>query len=159
MLATCLAVQWVLGPYYLELQLLRWVPTAWTECYYASSAEEAAGSYNGFCIAITHRATHRLLCHHPATVFSGSHSLWLLAVAYSETEPQGDTFRSHGGHEFECGGRIAGDFNRSLPPVLTNKLNYTWKTKKKTKLRGMSPRANYTDRAPLVGEVSANSRG
>jgi hypothetical protein len=25
-----------------------------------------------------------------------------------------------------------------------------------TKLRGLSPLANYTDRAPLVGEVSAN---
>jgi hypothetical protein len=27
---------------------------------------------------------------------------------------------------------------------------------KKTKLRGFSPQANYTDRLPLVGEVSAN---
>jgi hypothetical protein len=39
-------------------------------------------------------------------------------------------------------------------------LSYPGNTKKKTtKLRGRSPQANYTDRPPLVGEVSANLCG
>jgi hypothetical protein len=87
------------------------VCTTWRECYWSflfanlaeiarCSSEEAAwqvaGRDSGFCITITHRATHRLLCsnscHHTTTVLSGSHSEWLLAVPYSENGPQGDTF-------------------------------------------------------------------
>jgi hypothetical protein len=36
----------------------------------------------------------------PTTVF-GYPSEWLLAVPCSETEPQGDTFHNHGGHQTE----------------------------------------------------------
>jgi hypothetical protein len=39
---------------------------------------------------VLHRATHRLLCHHPTTALSGSRSEWLLAVPCSENGPQGD---------------------------------------------------------------------
>jgi hypothetical protein len=72
----------------------------------ASFAEEegrqVAGRDSGFCVTITHRATHRLLCHHPATVLSGSRPEWLLAVPYSENGPQEDTFRNHGGHQINA---------------------------------------------------------
>jgi hypothetical protein len=96
------------------------------QCYWsflrASSVEEAgrqvAGRDSGFCIMITHWATHCLLCHHPITVLSGSRSQWRLAVPYSENGPQGDTFRNYGGHKIECDGRSPEDSNRSHPPVL-----------------------------------------
>jgi hypothetical protein len=38
-------------------------------------------------------------------------------------------------------------------------LNENAFSKLKTKLRGLSPQANYTERPPLVGEVSANFWG
>jgi hypothetical protein len=65
-----------------------WVRTAWTECCwsllrssFAEVARQVAGRDSGFCITITHRATHRLLCHHPATVPTGSPSMWLLGCS------------------------------------------------------------------------------
>jgi hypothetical protein len=91
------------------------VCTAWTDCYWsflsARFAEiercsfekhQEAGRDSGFCIMITHLATRRLLCHHPTTVFSESRSQWLVAVPYSKNGSQGDTFHSHGGHQFKC---------------------------------------------------------
>jgi hypothetical protein len=41
-----------------------------------------------FCIMITHRATHRLLCHHPTTVLSRSHCSLL-----SKWAPRGQVFQ------------------------------------------------------------------
>jgi hypothetical protein len=80
----------------------------WTEClllvictckFCRGSGVTRAGRDSGFCITISHRATHRLLCHHPTTALSGSSSEWLLAVPYSKNGGQGDTFRNHGGHQ------------------------------------------------------------
>jgi hypothetical protein len=75
------------------------------QCYCASFAEEAArqvaGRDSGFCITITHRATHLLLCHHPTTALSGSRSEGILAVAYAENGPHGDTIRNHGEHKIK----------------------------------------------------------
>jgi hypothetical protein len=67
---------------------------------------------------LTHRVTHRLLCHHLNTVLSGSRSDWLLAVPYSENGPQKDTFRNRGGHKIERDGWTPEDSKRSLTPVL-----------------------------------------
>jgi hypothetical protein len=50
------------------------------------------GRDSGFCITITHRATHRLLCHHSTTVLFGSRCEWLLAVPYSEMDLKGTRF-------------------------------------------------------------------
>jgi hypothetical protein len=55
-----------------------------------------------------HRATHRLLCHHPAP-----HSPDLAVSCLNGTH----TFSSHGGHKKECEGRAKEDSNRSLPTV------------------------------------------
>jgi hypothetical protein len=44
-------------------------------CSSEEAARQVAGRDSGFCITITHRATHRLLCHHPATAPTGSPSM------------------------------------------------------------------------------------
>jgi hypothetical protein len=64
-----------------------------------------------------HRATHRLLCHHPTTVLSGSSYEWLMAVPYSENGPKWGTFRNQGGYQIECYGKTPENSKRSLPPV------------------------------------------
>jgi hypothetical protein len=43
-------------------------------CSFEEMARQVAGRDSGFCITIMHRATHLLLCHHPATALSGSRS-------------------------------------------------------------------------------------
>jgi hypothetical protein len=94
----------------------------------ASSAEEAAthvaGRDRGFCITIRHRATYRLLYHHPATVRPGSRSEGLLALPYSENRPQGETFRSHGGQQIECDDRTPQHSKRTNPPVLPTMIGW-----------------------------------
>jgi hypothetical protein len=65
-----------------------------------------------------HRATQRLCWHGPTTVLSGSRSGRLLAVPYSETGPQGDRFRDHGGYQIKRDGRTPEDSNKIPPPVL-----------------------------------------
>jgi hypothetical protein len=76
----------------------------------------------GFCIAIKHRATYRLLCsnscHHPATVFSGFRFEWLLADPYLENCPQGDKVRSRGGRQTERDCRTPEYPKTSLLPLL-----------------------------------------
>jgi hypothetical protein len=55
------------------------------------------------CVAIPLRE--KRSCHQPTTVLSGSPSVWLVAVPYSENSPQGDMIRSHGEHRIESDGR------------------------------------------------------
>jgi hypothetical protein len=52
--------------------------------------------------------------HSPDLALSG---FWL-SVPYSENGPQGEMFRSHGGHQTECDGRNPKDTESSLPPVI-----------------------------------------
>jgi hypothetical protein len=99
-------------------------------CSSEKAARQVAGRDSGFCITITHRARHRLLCSNcsprktflspvlSSPVLSRSGSEWLSAVLYSENGPQGDTFCKHAGHQIQCDGRTMEDSKRSLPPVL-----------------------------------------
>jgi hypothetical protein len=103
---------------------ITWFVTQWdhsflAECYWlflrASFAEEAAlqvvGKDSGFCMTITHRATHRLWYSNSSqskTVLSSpnhrtlrSCSEWLLALPCSENGAQGDTLLNHGVNEID----------------------------------------------------------
>jgi len=85
-----------------------------------------SGKESGFCMTITHRATHRLSCSNssPRKAFlsSPNHRTFRisfrvnLAVPYSENGPQGDTFCNHG-YQREFDGRTPEDSERSLPLV------------------------------------------
>ena len=68
------------------------------------------GGESGFCITLTHRATHILLCSNssPRKTFLSSpnhRNRVTLVFPYSENGPQGDAFCNHGGHQIDCDGR------------------------------------------------------
>jgi hypothetical protein len=66
-----------------------------------------------------HRATHRLLCHHPTTALSGSRSEWLLTVPYSENVPQRDSFTTLEDTKLNATAELRKIAIRILPQVLT----------------------------------------
>ena len=80
----------------------------------------------GFCITMTHRATHRLLCSNssPRKAFlspPNHRTLWIsLRVTFS-CSPFWKCSRGrvshHGGHRIECDGWTPEDSKRRLPPV------------------------------------------
>ena len=81
----------------------------------------------GFCITMTHRATHRLLCSNssPRKAFLSSpnhRTLWIsLRVTFGcslfwKYASRGRVSH-HGGHRIECDGWTPEDSKRSLPPV------------------------------------------
>ena len=82
----------------------------------------------GFCITMTHRATHRLLCSNSSqrkAFLSSPHhrTLWIsLRVTFGCSLLLNWASRwrvpHHGGHQIECDGRTPEDSKRSLPPVL-----------------------------------------
>jgi hypothetical protein len=80
--------------------------------YAEGAARQVAGRDSGFWIRITHRVTHSLVCHHPATVLSGSRSEWLSAV------PSRRHVSQHGGHQVKWHSRTLQDSKRSLSQLL-----------------------------------------
>ena len=82
---------------------------------------------SGFCITMTHRTTHRLLCSNssPRRAFLSSpnhRTLWVsLRVTFGcslfwKCSSRGRVSH-HGGHRIECDGWTPEDSKRSLPPV------------------------------------------
>ena len=81
----------------------------------------------GFCITMTHRTTHRLVCSNssPRKAFlssSNHRTLWIsLRVTFGCSLFWNYASRGrvshHGGHRIECDGWTPADSKRSLPPV------------------------------------------
>jgi hypothetical protein len=118
-----------------EIYRLGWVLLGISSCKFCrgcamqfGGSGVTSGRDSGFCITITHRATHRLLSRNSSSrktfLSSPNHRTLRISLratfgcSSSENGRRGDKFRNHGVHQIECDGRTPEDSKRILPLVL-----------------------------------------